>query len=754
MSDESQDVPCDGPNGTAGSDRGQSQDASVRLPQRKIPSDVAGRNGPGLRALPCPLPSALCSCMSNRLRDSASPYLRQHADNPVDWYAWGPEALGLAKTSRKPILLSIGYAACHWCHVMAHESFENDATAAVMNELFVNIKVDREERPDLDAIYMQAVQALTGHGGWPMTVFLTPDAIPYHAGTYFPPQDRHGLPSFQRVLKAVSNAWRERPENVEEAGRALTEHLQRAASPSTASHPVDRRTLDLAFRALARSFDMRHAGFGGAPKFPPSMALEFLLRYAVRTGDTLALDMVAKTHAAMRRGGIYDQVGGGLHRYSVDAEWLVPHFEKMLYDNALFARLGVRLWQVTRDDEVRETTEQTLDWVLREMRDAGGGFQSSLDADSEGHEGRFYVWSRDEFMDVAGPDAAVAEAHWGVTAEGNFEGRSIFFVPNGVDATAARTGKTRDEVRAAIARARERLYESRSRRPWPMKDGKVIASWNGLMIRAFVEAARAFDRHDYREAAEQAGRNLNTQLVRDGRVYRSALEGRISGPGVLEDFAAAALAFLDLYALTFDTSWLQLSRAVTENAVALFHDDETDTWYDTAWDHEPLIVRPREYTDNATPSGASLVAELLLAWAELDDKPAWRSLAEGIVSRVGEAIGQYPQALGHVAGVADALVNGSAQIAVAGEPADPGFRALVRRIGSAFIPALVMAGGDPATGSQPALMLNRIAVGGRPTAYVCRGFTCDLPTSDPDQLERQVKQLIGDGAPAPADRGT
>jgi len=691
--------------------------------------------------------------MANRLRDSVSPYLRQHADNPVDWFEWGPEALGVAKTERKPILLSIGYAACHWCHVMAHESFENAATAAVMNELFVNIKVDREERPDLDAIYMQAVQALTGHGGWPMTVFLTPGAVPFHAGTYFPPDDRHGLPSFQRVLRAVAKAWHDRPDNVEEAGRALTEHLQRAASPTTSAHTVDRRTLELAFRALSRSYDMRHAGFGGAPKFPPSMTLDFLLRYAVRTGDTVALDMVAQTHSAMRRGGIYDQIGGGLHRYSVDAEWLVPHFEKMLYDNALFARLGVRLWQVTRDDEVRESTEQTLDWVLREMRDAGGAFQSSLDADSEGHEGRFYVWTRDELRNVAGEDATVAEAHWGVSADGNFEGRSILFVPDGVDATAARTGKNRAEVTAALARTRERLYESRSRRPWPMKDGKVIASWNGLMIRAFVEAALAFHRSDYRNAAEQAGLYLSMRLVRDGRVFRSALDGRISGPGVLEDFAAVALAFLDLYALTFDTSWLQLSRAITENAVALFHDSETDTWYDTASDHEPLIVRPREYTDNATPSGTSLVAELLVKWAELDDKPDWRSLAQSIASRVGEAIAQYPQALGHMAGVADALVNGTMQVALVGAPGDPGLRELVRRVGSTFVPALVMAGGDPSDEGQPALLRDRIAIGGRATAYVCHDFTCDLPTSDPGELERQVKQQIGDGVSAPAARG-
>ena len=680
--------------------------------------------------------------MPNRLSQSASPYLRQHADNPVDWYEWGPQALAQARTTGKPILLSVGYAACHWCHVMAHESFEDEDTAAVMNELFVNIKVDREERPDLDTIYMQAVQALTGHGGWPMTVFLTPDAVPFHAGTYFPPDDRHGLPSFKRVLRAVANAWQEKQDSVEEAGRALTEHLRRSALPSTETYPVDRNTLELAWRALARSFDVRKAGFGSAPKFPPSMALDFLLRYGVREANADALEMVVKTYAAMRRGGIYDQVGGGLHRYSVDADWLVPHFETMLYDNALFARLGVRLWQATHDADVRESTEQTLDWVMREMRDPGGGFQSSLDADSEGHEGLFYVWSRDEFVEVTGTDAVVAEAHWGVTAEGNFEGKNILFVRDGVDATAARTGKSRQDVLSALARARERLYQARSKRTWPGKDGKVIASWNGFMIRAFAEAARAFNRPDYHEAAEGAGRFVAGTLVRDDRVYRSALDGRISGPGMLEDFASVALALLDLYALTFDPAWLARSRAITERTIELFRDAGTDTWYDTAVDHEPLLVRPREVTDNATPSGTSLTADLLLSWSELDDRPEWRTMAQSIVARVSHAIAQYPQALGHMAGVAEAMVNGAAQVAIVGDPADAGHRELVGRLAVSFVPALVLAGGHASAEGQPELLHNRTAIGGRATAYVCRGFACDLPTTDPGEFEKQVRATL------------
>ncbi|HEX9563597.1 MAG TPA: thioredoxin domain-containing protein [Gemmatimonadaceae bacterium] len=681
--------------------------------------------------------------MANRLADSTSPYLRQHAANPVDWYPWGDEALHRARSERMPILLSIGYAACHWCHVMAHESFEDPSTAALMNELFVNIKVDREERPDLDGIYMQAVQALAGQGGWPMTVFLTPEGVPFHGGTYFPPQDRHGIPSFQRVLRAVSNAWREKPDDVAAAARALEVHLQRASMPADGPHDVDRRTLDLAFRALARAFDPHHAGFGGAPRFPPTMALDFLLRHWARTGEALALDIVQRTHAAMRHGGIYDQVGGGLHRYSVDDEWLVPHFEKMLYDNALFARLGVHLWQATQDLEVRATTEQTLDWAAREMRDSDGGFHSSLDADSDGHEGLFYVWGRDEFMRVAGEDAAVAEAHWGVSASGNFEGRSILFVPHGMGATAARTGLDTADAAAGVERARARLLEARAPRVSPARDEKVIASWNGLMVRAFAEAARVFGRPRDRDIAVEAGRYLAERMVTDGRVTRSLLGAHASGPGFLEDHAAVALAFLDLHALTFATEWLDRSRVVVERTIDLFLDVASGTWYDTPRDGEPLLIRPREVTDNATPAGTSLVAELLLRWADLDDRSEYRELSRKAVSQVGAAIAQYPLAFGHVTGVADSLVNGSIQIAIVGDPDSSGTRSLADRVAGHYVPGLVLAGG-PSEAPAVTLLRDRLPVAGAATAFVCRGFACDLPTNDPDVLDSQVSGLLSD----------
>jgi uncharacterized protein YyaL (SSP411 family) len=679
--------------------------------------------------------------MANHLAQAASPYLRQHADNPVDWYEWGPDALERARGERRPILLSIGYAACHWCHVMAHESFEDPATAALMNELFVNIKVDREERPDLDGIYMQAVQALTGHGGWPMTVFLTPEGVPFHGGTYFPPADRHGMPSFQRVLRAVANAWRDKPDDVAAAGRAMSEHLRRASVPADAQD-VDRRTLDLAFRGLARSFDPRHAGFGAAPKFPPSMALDFLLRHWARTGESLAIDIVRRTHQAMREGGIFDQLGGGLHRYSVDEAWLVPHFEKMLYDNALFARVGVHLWQVTKDLEVRDATLRTLDWVIREMRAPSGGFCSSLDADSEGHEGRFYVWDHEEFIRVAGEDAAVAEAHWGVTASGNFEGSNILFVPHGMQATASRVRMDTGTVATALERVRHRLLDARSERTRPARDDKVIAAWNGLMVRAFAEAARVFGRPGDLDVATTAGNFLSENMVRDGRVIRSVLGGRRGGNGFLEDQAAVGLAFLDLHALTLSGEWLERSRTVLEQTIDLFHDASSGTWFDTARDGEALLIRPRELTDNATPSGTSLIAELLQRWADLDDRADYRELASAAVRQAGSPLAQYPLAFGHLAGVADSLVNGAVQVALVGSGDEPHTRSLADRIAAHYLPGLVLAGGLPDAKAAPALLRDRQPLAGRATAYVCRGFVCDRPTDDPDVLETQVAGLI------------
>ncbi|HEY2165503.1 MAG TPA: thioredoxin domain-containing protein, partial [Gemmatimonadaceae bacterium] len=458
--------------------------------------------------------------MPNRLATETSPYLLQHAGNPVDWYPWSPEALQRAKAENKPILLSIGYAACHWCHVMAHESFEDDATAALMNERFVNIKVDREERPDLDSIYMQAVQAMTGHGGWPMTVFLTPDGAPFYGGTYYPREDRHGIPSFKRILGAVSEAYRAKPAEVAATVDTLRE-LYVTTQP-VAGEPMSAAVLDDAYRFMSRAYDEEYGGFGGAPKFPQTMSLEFLLTHWARRGVENALSIVEQSFLHMARGGIYDQVGGGFARYAVDRVWLVPHFEKMLYDNALLIRLGAHLWQATKTAEVKRVVGETIRWVAREMWSPEGGFYSSLDADSEGHEGKFYVWDAAELASVLGAEAPVVRAYWGVTPGGNFEGKNILSVAD-VDhrALARQFSISPEDLERIVDGAKARLYEVRSKRVWPGRDDKILASWNGLMVRALAEAARAFDDDEYRGLAMAGATFLFDHLVRDGRVLRS-----------------------------------------------------------------------------------------------------------------------------------------------------------------------------------------------------------------------------------------
>ena len=594
--------------------------------------------------------------MPNRLASETSPYLLQHADNPVDWYSWGSDALERARREDKPILLSIGYAACHWCHVMAHESFENAATAALMNERFVNVKVDREERPDLDSIYMQAVQAMTGHGGWPMTVFLTPAGEPFYGGTYFPPEDRHGMPGFPRILRSVADAWETKREDVARSVAAVRE-MYEASGPKTedrrpstvnAGAVVNADTLERAVKDLSARFEPMMGGFGGAPKFPHTMALDFLLRYASRTGDERAMHIVTHSFRQMARGGIYDQVGGGFHRYSVDARWLVPHFEKMLYDNALLARLGAHLFQVSGSPEVRTATEETLRWVLREMTDASGGWYSSLDADSEHEEGKFYVWSLDEFTRVLGADAPAAAAYWGVTASGNFEGANILNLRG--DPPAPEPG--------ALRRWKEKLYDVRARRVWPGRDEKILASWNGLMLRAMAECARVFGSDEYSAAALRNGEFLWREMVRDGRVYRTHTKGTTRIPGFLEDQAAVALGFIALHQLTFDNVWFDRARLLADVCLAKFFDASSGEFFDTASDAEMLITRPRDITDNATPAGSSLAAELLLMMAELGGDISARPIAMRVLSGAAEPMARYATMFGHLLGVADMALGG------------------------------------------------------------------------------------------------
>lgn len=679
--------------------------------------------------------------MTNRLASETSPYLLQHAGNPVDWYPWGSEALDRAKREDKPILLSIGYAACHWCHVMAHESFENEDTASTMNEKFVNIKVDREERPDLDGIYMQALQAMTGHGGWPMTMFLLPDGSPFYGGTYFPPDDRHGLPSFRRVLESVSEAYHVRPTGVAEGAEQLRQIYESNRVPARSGGVLSPQTLDSAYRALAQHYDETNGGFGNAPKFPPTMSLDFLLRYWKRTGTAHAREMARESFLKMARGGIYDQSGGGFARYSVDARWLTPHFEKMIYDNALLARFGAHLWQATKDDEIRRVTIETVEWVKREMTSPAGGFYSSLDADSEGHEGRFYVWTESEIDSLLGPDSRMFKSYYGVTSGGNFEGKNILFVADDRSAAAARAGMDEAQFDEHLARDKAILYDARAKRIWPGRDDKILAAWNGLMLRGVATAARAFAREDFRALALANAEFLASQMVRDGRVMRSHKAGVTRISGFLEDYAAVALGFLAVYELTFEERWVVLAGQIASAMIEWFWDDQIGAFFDTAKDAEVLITRPRDVTDNATPSGTSLATELLQNLAELTQDEDHRRRAVFILESLAEPLTQYPSAFGHLLGCADMEVNGAIEVALVGDSRSVRFAELCKTVSRHYVPSLVLAGGAPTSESIVKLLNDRPLIDATATAYVCRGYTCDKPVTDPVALSAQLENV-------------
>jgi uncharacterized protein YyaL (SSP411 family) len=660
--------------------------------------------------------------MPNRLLDETSPYLLQHAHNPVDWYPWGPEALELARAENKPILLSIGYAACHWCHVMERESFENSDIARQMNMWFVCIKVDREERPDLDGIYMDAVQAMTGRGGWPMTVFLTPDGKPFYGGTYFPPEDRHGMPGLPRVLESVHDAWINKRDDVTKQADALTSYISGAVAPKhEREHDLTDLTLRAAVGSMREQFDDEWGGFGSAPKFPQPMTLEFLLRTHVR-GEADALPMAVTTLERMARGGIFDHVGGGFHRYSTDRQWLVPHFEKMLYDNGALLRSYARAWLVTRSPLFRRTAELTADYVLREMRHADGGFFSSQDADSEGVEGKFYVWSRAELVAVAGDDAA---RYWDVTERGNWEGTNVLWVP------------ADDAEPAGLEDARLRLREARASRVAPATDDKILASWNGIAISGLCEAGRAFGRPDLISAAGDAARFVLSAL-RDsrGRLLRAWRDGRTSGLAFLDDHALMAAACLDLYESTFDESWYAEAERLVDDAIRLFA-DERGGFYDTGSDAEALLVRPKDLFDNAVPCGNSTMAETLIRLGALRGDPMLESRVEPMLKLLQPAMASSPTGFGTWLGALDVFLARPREIAVAGDPAEPGARALIETVWGRFLPNHVLAAGDPSVATVP-LLRDRPLVDGRATAYVCEGFVCLRPVTEPDDLVREL----------------
>jgi uncharacterized protein len=614
---------------------------------------------------------------------------------------------------------------------MERESFEDDATAALMNERFINIKVDREERPDVDAIYMQAVQAMTGHGGWPMTMFLTPDGTPFYGGTYFPKEDRQGMPSFRRILFSVADAYRGNKDAVARTTESVREMYASSVPRSPAAGGLTRDTLTRAVKELTASFDAQHGGFGGAPKFPPSMALDFLLTQWARGGNEQSMTMARDTFLAMARGGIYDQIGGGLSRYSVDAEWLVPHFEKMLYDNALFIRVGAHLWQATQNAEIRRTVDDTIEWMRREMTSPEGGFYASLDADSEGREGKYYIWEGDE-LDAAAREAGASadecaqlRALWSVSDDGNFDGANILHVAHSETPIAP----------ARFATLRAKLYAIRERRVRPARDDKILASWNGLMIRGVAEAARAFGDSSHRALAVRAGELIFAHRVRGDRVLRT-MRGRAPIPGFLEDHAAVGLAALSLYEVTFDSIWLDRARSLCSSMIAAFWDEETKSFFDTAHDHEKLIVRPRDVTDNAMPSGNSLAADLLCRIGVLTGDDAHVTRTRMIADALAEPMARHPLAFGHMLCVADMLVNGSIELAIAGDRSSSDHVALAEAAGSVYAPSLIVAGGE---GPGVDLLANRPLIHGGATAYVCRAFTCDAPTTDPNRLKEQLR---------------
>lgn len=668
----------------------------------------------------------------NRLAHETSPYLLQHADNPVDWWPWSPEAFDEARRTNRPVLLSVGYSSCHWCHVMAHESFEDQPTADYLNENFVSVKVDREERPDVDAVYMEAVQAATGQGGWPMTVFLTPDAEPFYFGTYFPPAPRHGMPSFRQVLEGVRSAWTDRRDEVAEVAGKITRDLSQRQIDYGGTEAPGEEELSGALLGLTREYDPQRGGFGGAPKFPPSMALEFLLRHHARTGSEGALEMARDTCERMARGGIYDQLAGGFARYSVDRDWVVPHFEKMLYDNALLCRVYAHLWRSTGSELARRVAVETADFLVRELRTNEGGFASALDADSDDGtgkhvEGAFYVWTPEQLTEVLGAaDAELAAQYFGVTEDGTFEeGQSVLQLPQSEGVFDAEK----------IESVKSRLLDARSQRPAPGRDDKVVAAWNGLAIAALAETGAYFDRPDLVEAAVSAADLLvRLHLDEHAKLARTSKDGQVgANAGVLEDYADVAEGFLALASVTGEGVWLEFAGFLLDHVLAGFV-DESGALYDTASDAEQLIRRPQDPTDNAAPSGWTAAAGALLSYAAQTGAEPHRTAAEralGVVKALGPRV---PRFIGWGLAVAEAYLDGPREVAVVGPSlGDEATKALHRTALLGTAPGAVVAFGVAESDELP-LLGDRPLVDGGPAAYVCRNFTCDAPTTDPERL--------------------
>ncbi len=698
--------------------------------------------------------------MSNRLAEESSPYLLQHAENPVDWRPWGAEAFDEARRRNVPVLLSIGYSACHWCHVMERESFEDPTTAEVMNESFVNIKVDREERPDVDSVYMKAVQAMTGQGGWPLTAFLTADGEPFFGGTYFPPEPRPNMPSFRQVLQSIRGAYEERREEIVRNAGELKELLEKSSTERTEG-PVTQdgealsgpELLDHSFRFLASRFDPTHGGFGGAPKFPQPVTLEFALRVHKRTGDPEALEMVTRTLHAMARGGIHDHLAGGFHRYSVDARWLVPHFEKMLYDNALLGRLYLNAYQATGDPELRQVAEDTLDHLLTDMCAPTGGFYSALDADSEGEEGTFYVWTPSQVHELLDKEAADLFVRcYDVSEAGNFEKANILHLAHDLVAVAQREGMDVEHLREVLQDARQVLLEARKLREPPFRDEKILANWNGMAIRALAEAGGALGQPRFLEAAVNGLDFLLGSMREDGRLRHSYKDGTARIDAFLEDYAAVGNAILTVYEATLEPRWLDEAAWITERVVDLFWDDSSGLFHDAPKDGEALAVRARDLMDNATPSGNSLAVELLIRSAHLFGDERQGDIAQRVLDREAGFMARFPAAFGRLLAVLDQTVADPVEIAIVGARDDARTIDLLRAALTPYMPNRTIAGTAPGEDLPHKLPVLEgrdpgTEPGPEPVAYVCERYACKAPVSDAAALAAQLSE-VGDRKPS------
>ena len=660
----------------------------------------------------------------NRLINETSPYLLQHAHNPVDWYPWGYEAFERAKTENKPVLVSIGYSACHWCHVMEHESFEDEAVAAIMNEHFINIKVDMEERPDVDQIYMNFVQLTTGRGGWPMNVFLTPDKRPFFGGTYFPPSPRYNMPSWPQILTSIADAFRDKRDELENSANNIVGELRRLSVVESVPGGLSTDLLDQAFSSFTRTFDSVNGGFGGAPKFPPAMSLEFLLRYHKRTGDGLALSIVTHTLDKMANGGIYDQLGGGFHRYAVDAIWLVPHFEKMLYDNAQLIRVYLHAYQVTGDEFYKRIAIDTLEYVRREMLDESGGFYSTQDADSEGEEGKFFVWTPEEIDSILGSDLGPEfRSFYDVTSEGNFEGESILNIKN---PAAAAPGFER------FADARAKLFAEREKRIKPNRDEKVLTAWNGLMLAAFADAAAVLGSDEYLEIARRNAAFIERELQRDGMLLRTWKEGEAKLNGYIEDYANVADGMVVLYQVSGDAEYLVEAKRLADLMITEFWDEDNGGFFFTSNDHEELIVRNKDFYDNATPSGNSVAADVLLRLAKLLGDEKYERFAIAVLRLTASQLRRHPQGFGRALSALEFYLGETKEIVIIGEKGNE----LEREIIGRYLPDAVVAMSSNTDNDKELIPLlkDREMVDGKATAYVCENFVCQRPVTTVEEL--------------------